>query len=225
VISGLVMPHHDLARPAIIQALDKFPKNTKYEVIVVLSPNHFRPESTTFTSSVKLFDFKIDRELVGKMVEGVQSVIVDEKLVEGDHGVVTPMTYLKEYWPEAKFVPVLVSPFYTPEKLAEMAKWLSENTPKNTLFVASVDFAHENQFTKAMANNQESIEAISSFDFKKLQTFDDNHMDSPAAMATLLYLMQERKTTKWETWESLHGAELLDNPEAQGTSYVVGTFR
>jgi AmmeMemoRadiSam system protein B len=122
-------------------------------------------------------------------------------------------------------VPILFSPFYTPEKLVGLAEFLSEHMPKKTLFVASVDFSHQNLYSKAMENNLESIEAISQFDFQKVQAFDDNHMDSPAAMATLLHIMQERKTTNWETWESLHGAEILDHPQLQGTSYVVGVFK
>ena len=118
----------------------------------------------------------------------------------------------------------MISPYFTEESLRTIADFLSQNLPRNTLYVASVDFSHNLLTDESLVNNEESIKTIRSFDFPTLFKYTDSHMDSPASVALVMLVMQNLKTTNWTTVESLHSGLILNDPTIQGTSYVTGIF-
>ncbi len=227
-IKGLILPHHDLAREIIIKSLEKLSSSNKYKLIVVLSPNHFRPQSYTFTTSLNDKNYPIAIEYLHKLKEFDQELLFDTELVENEHGVNIPVEYLSHYFPESEFLPILVSPYYSEKTLDEISQWMTENLPEDTLYVASVDFSHENMYAKALDNNKESLGVIKNFDYASLYNFvnDNNqHLDSPIGTAVLLKTMSALKATNWQTWYDSHGSQLTDDPVLQGTSYIIGVFR
>ena len=225
LILGLVLPHHDLAREVIINSAEKLAKlrpDVKY--IAILSPNHYRPQSDTFTTTTVLKNFPIAVNVVREIKEEYPQMIMDEKLLNGEHGLYVPMTYLARYFPSAKFIPIAVTPYYTTEKLMTMAKILSGLLPPETLFVASTDFSHNHNLSEAVLNDAMTIDAIRNFNFARLTKFDDNNIDSPPAMKTVMYIMELRNADKWQTWQESHGSIITGNPNLVGTSYVSGVF-
>lgn len=228
LIRGLILPHHDLARELFIKSLEKIKKDQQFEVIVVLSPNHFYPESYAFSSSMSLKDFPLARNYLEEMRIYDPNIIFDTELVENEHGITIPLTYLKHYFPKAKFLPIIFSPRYSQEKLLSLARWMSKRLPSNTLYVAAVDFSHENMVEKALNYNKESITTIKLFDYPTLFSYEkdnNSHMDSPSSIATLMMIMEQLGSKNWETWYSSHGSLLTNDPVLQGTSYVIGVFR
>jgi AmmeMemoRadiSam system protein B len=105
-----------------------------------------------------------------------------------------------------------------------MAKILSTILPARSLVVASTDFSHQHIQEEAYPLDSMTISAIKDFNFAKLLSFGDDNIDSPAAMAILMYVMQLEKTTTWETWQEGHGAVFSGKPQLVGTSYVTGVF-
>lgn len=222
-VQGIILPHHDMAREIIVSALGPIDRHP--EVIVVFSPNHFRPRSTTFTTTPVLNNFRIEDPEVFRLENSSLPVVLDPKLLAGEHGLTTPMTYLAHAFPSARFIPIAVSPYFNPDDLDSLVNYLVENLPDNTLYVTSLDFSHENMPIQAARHNTESVTAISGFDYPTLYQFTDQNMDSPASAALLMKVMQKLGTTRWETWFDSHGALLTDSPTLQGTSYVIGVFR
>ena len=224
-IKGLVIPHHQLAGEFITKSIEVLHQNANdYEIIVVLGPNHFHPESYTLTSSATLKNVATDSEFIKNTTITFPKTLVDQDIVEAEHGVMVAVNHLRQYFPGAKFVPFVISPYYTEESLREIANFLSQNLPTNTLYVASVDFSHNLLADESLLNNIESIKTIQSFDFTKLFEFKDTYMDSPASIALVMMVMQNLKKTNWMTINSLHSGLLLSDPTIQGTSYVTGIF-
>lgn len=221
---GLVLPHHDLAREIIVSALAQI-AGQSVSRIVVLSPNHFRPQSYTFTSTESLKSFPIDVKTIRLLRQSDPELVLDSKLLDGEHGLFVPMTYLAHQFPRAQFIPLAVSPYFDPDNLQRMADHLMSVLPPDTLFVASVDFSHEHMSFEAARFNAQTIAAISGFDYASLYRFTDDNLDSPAAVAVLLRIMEKNGAVNWETWYDSHGAVLTDTPTLQGTSYVIGAFR
>jgi len=224
-ISGFVLPHHDLARDLIsgsIKELKAIKPELKY--IVVLSPNHFRPRSETFTTTKILKNFPIAEEKIDLIKNNYPQLVTDEKLLNGEHGLYIPMSYLAQYYPGAQFVPIAVAPYYTTEKLNLMASILAKVLPEQTLFVASTDFSHKHLQNQALIFDRQTIDVIKNFNYRKLLSFGDDNLDSPAAMAVVMKIMQIRNTTQWETRNESHGALITGNPLLAGTSYVTGVF-
>lgn len=224
-ISGLVLPHHDLAREMIIETVKMLAEvKPDIQYIVVLSPNHYRPLGETFTSAINLKDFLMATEQINKLKVVYPGLVLDEKLLNGEHGLYIPMNYLAHYYPHAGFIPIAISPYYTTEKLKRMAEMLTKILPSQTLFVASTDFSHKQMQSEAYQSDQQTIKAIKEFDFQRLSGFGDDNLDSPAAMSTVMYIMQLLGATAWNTWQESHGAILTGNPRFSGTSYVSGVF-
>ena len=96
--------------------------------------------------------------------------------------------------------------------------------PENTLYVCSVDFAHEKMLLEATENNKESEKIIKEFDYEKLYDFKDDHLDSPGSVGLLLNIMQELSSTKWELWQNSHAAFIEEKYDIQGTGYIIGIF-
>jgi len=224
-IRGLVIPHHGLAGGLITESIELLRQNRNdYQILVIIGPNHFYKESYTLTSSTKLQDTAVDSEFIEKLKEMFPKTVLDQDIVGAEHAVTTAASYFTEYFPKSRIIPLVISPYFTEESLRTIADFLSQNLPRNTLYVASVDFSHNLLTDESLVNNEESIKTIRSFDFPTLFKYTDSHMDSPASVALVMLVMQNLKTTNWTTVESLHSGLILNDPTIQGTSYVTGIF-
>ena len=223
-VSGIILPHHNLAEELIFSSLEKI-KTEPYEYIVIFGPNHFVPESPTFVSADQIEHYPLATNIIGKMRETFPDVEVSNSLVEKEHSIMLHLPSLQTYFPHAKIIPLVISPRYQRQDLREKINFLDATLPKNTLYIASVDFSHNMMLLEAMEKNEESIKVLQNFDYQTLLGFQDDHTDSPVSLALLLMAMEQKKATHWETWVSSHGALLTGDQTIQGTSYVIGVFR
>lgn len=222
-IKGIILPHHDLAKEYINSSLEKISKDQNYSNIVIIGPNHFEEDFAKFKSTDVLSNYPISEEYVYQL-EDLGLVILDKETIEKEHSINVPISYLQRYFPDAKYIPI-ISPFYfSKSEISRIASVLSVTLPEDTLYIASVDFAHEKMLLEAMENNRETEEAIANFDYEKIYQFQDDHTDSPASLGLLLNIMQRLNTTNWETWYNSHGALIENKPDLQGTSYMIGVF-
>lgn len=213
-IKGMILPHHDLAREIFHNNLKKLQDIQSPSTIVIYGTNHYFPEGPTFTTSNK-----IQNEL------NMNDVLVDDKRIEKEHSIQTLIPYLKEYFPEANIIPIIISSQYDTDKLNSISEYLVKKLPKDTLFVASVDFSHNSTVLGGLSKNEESIDAIRNFNYQKILDYHDDHMDSPVTITLLMKTMEIVNAKNWETWSSSHGGLITNTPNLNGTSYVVGVFK
>jgi AmmeMemoRadiSam system protein B len=137
-----------------------------------------------------------------------------------------PAKILSDLFPKAKFVTLLVSTKTTDILASVLVEKLKRvGSEKKILVVGSVDFAHNLSVIPAMQNNQETIDAISNRNYAKIKDFGDEHLDSPVILEILMKYSYTDNNGEWETWANSHSSLLMDRPNAQGTSYVVGVLR
>ncbi|OGC92890.1 AmmeMemoRadiSam system protein B [Candidatus Amesbacteria bacterium RIFCSPHIGHO2_02_FULL_47_9] len=223
-VRGIVLPHHELAGEIVMRSLERLAQTQDFSHIVIFSPNHFQPDSYTFSTADKIKDLPLDTKYLRELKEMDANAVWDQKLLENEHGVLIPAGYLKNYFPRASFLPIIFSPYFNQERLDKMAGWLAQAMPADTLFVVSVDFAHEKMAEEAALKNLETIETIKNRDYQRLFGYGNDHLDSPAAMGTWMMTTEKLEAKNWETWYDSHGAMLTDNPLLNGTSYVIGVF-
>jgi len=133
-VAGIIN-HHLLAKDII----DKFFKELskfKYDNIVLLSPDHFNSCSLYGKS----FLFKEDSQLA----------------IDKDHGIGNLLPTIKQIWPMANIIPVLVC-----DKEGNLPDGILES--KNTLVIASVDFSHYLPERLMNLHDDKSISDISNF--------------------------------------------------------------
>ncbi len=214
-IKGVILPHHELAKELLNLSFEKIKENLTPDIIVIYGTNHYFPVSETYTTT---------KEVKDKF--NINGVLVNNDRVGKDHSIQTILPYVKQYFPDSIVVPILVSTRY--ESLSDINRQ-AENFIKSfksdkTLYIASVDFAHNVSLIEGLKKNDESIKSISNFDFQETIKYNDDHMDSATAMATFLSTMKNLNAMNWQIWFSSHGALLTGVKDLNGTSYVVGSF-
>ena len=222
-ISGIILPHHNLAKEYISASLERISKNQQFSTIVIIGPNHFEPQATEFISSSSVFDYPLQQEFIYKLT-ALGKIVLNQNTIEKEHSIMIPLSYLKFYFPETKFVPLIVPPYFERGEISQIAVFLSNSLPQDTLFVASVDFSHNTMLLEATAKNKETENVIKKFDFETLYQYKDDHLDSPASIGLLLSTMQRLGATNWELWYDSHGSLIEDEFTLQGTSYLIGVF-
>jgi MEMO1 family protein len=223
-VRGLILPHHGIASELIQESFERI-KYSQYSYIVIIGPNHFVPDASSIISTLTLADNNIESDFLQKMKVEYPGILFSEDITANEHSITLHLPYIKNYFPGAGVIPLIVSPFAGNNELVGIVEYLTSVLPDDTLFIASVDFAHNVMVETGINNNNISIEAIRSFDYKTIMRFNDEFMDSPLSISMLLKAMQIFETTNWETWYNSHGAVLENDPRIQGTSYVIGVFR
>jgi AmmeMemoRadiSam system protein B len=215
-IKGLILPHHDLAKELFHLSLEKLKLTTQPQTIVVFGTNHYFPTSQTYTTTTAIHnEFQLGSD-----------VLADDARIEKEHSIQTVSPYIKEYFPNTTIIPIIISARYENVEYIQksVAQFVSLFDGPNTLYIASVDFAHNVSLSQGMAKNQESIQSIENFNISEILQYQDDHLDSPLAITTLLVTMQQIGASHWETWYSSHGALITQTPDLNGTSYVIGAF-
>lgn len=221
---AIVLPHHNLATEMFHEGYQKLKElNVSPSVIVIYGTNHYHPNSPTLVTTTRLAEAKLAKEQIESLINSFPDIRVDENMVAGEHSITTQLLYIKEYFPEAKILPVIVSSQFDEEDLKKKAEYFSK-LPEDTLFVASIDFAHEVSLEEGLSRNKETIKTIENFDYNTLYSYENEHLDSPVGMALTMMTVEFLDKKSWKTWQSSHGALITNNRSSQGTSYVVGVF-
>lgn len=223
-ISGIIVPHHDLAKEFIIGSFEKLSQNQKYSYIVVIGPNHSDPTSQFFVSSLSLKNYSIAADKILQIQGDSPDLMLNTTLTESEHSVGTPIKYVPNYFSGSNIIPLIVPSVFSDEKLNKMADILVQSFPADTLYVAGVDFSHNNLLAEAREFDQESINAIENFNYEQIYKFSNNNLDSPSAIGLLLKIMERLNKKNWELYYNSQGALLEDNPSVPSTSYVIGVF-
>lgn len=223
-IDGIILPHHNLAKAIIIDSYQKLSQE-QFELIVLIGPNHFYPKIGEIISS-KVFDnaqLQTADWLINTLLDN-DLIKLNQAMLASEHSILTHSNYLNEFFPEAEILPLVIPVNPDPNKMRTIRDFLV-NLPTKTLFIASVDFAHNLSYLEALENNQESLEAIQGFAYEKINSFDDQHLDSPKSIILLLEIMKEKGSTNFQVLHNTHSALIDQQINSLGTSYLIGTFQ
>ena len=213
-IKGVILPHHELAQELFHTSFERLQKVVDPSTIVIYGTNHYYPEGMTFTTTTDIAE-----------KYQIPNTLADDERIGKEHSIQTLVPYLTKYFSKSKIIPIIISSTYDLEDLKTKTAYLTNKLPQDTLYISSVDFSHNKTTSEGLLKNDESIKAISTFDYKTILDFKDDHIDSPVAITTLLLTMEKLNAKTWETWYTSHGGLLLNKPDLQGTSYVIGVFK
>jgi AmmeMemoRadiSam system protein B len=214
-IQGVILPHHTLAKDILNNSFIKLKEKINPDTIVIYGTNHYFPVSETYTTTSKIKDeYSLD------------NILANDARVSGDHSIQTILLYIYQYFPNSKVIPILVSTKYKDidDLNNNVKKFINAFGSQKTLYIASVDFAHNVSLEEGLNKNKESINNISNFNYGEILNYQDDHLDSPIAITTFLLTMKDLNATSWQLWYSSHGALITNLLNSEGTSYVVGAF-
>ena len=221
-ITGGIIPHHLF--PGFILT-DFFHRLSVQEprTIILIGPNHYEKGSFRVLTSLYSWDTpfgKVDPQdsIINDLVK-VGVVRVDEGVLPNDHAVAGMMPFIKYYLPNTKVVPILISGHTTQKETEVLASILKSFMGKDTVLVAPVDFSHYLTNEQAGEKDKVTLEVIKNYDYRQLFTLNNDYVDSPPSIATLLMVMKMLGTTKMDLLHHTNSGELQKDNYIETTSY------
>lgn len=226
-ISGGIIPHHLF--PGFILT-DFFNRLTTQnpKTIILIGPNHYEKGNFKVLTSLYAWDTpygKVEPEesIINRLIKS-GAVKVDEEVLPHDHAVAGMMPFISYYLPNTKVVPLLISGHTTQKDVEVLARNLKNFMNKDTVLVAHVDFSHYLTNEQAKEKDKVSLEVLRNFDYRQLFTLNNDYVDSPPAIATLLMVMQLLGTTKMDLLFNTNSGELQKDDYIETTSYFSITY-
>lgn len=228
-ISVLIVPHHLVAKDYIARAFKYVSKNrqTVPQRIILMGPNHFfrgqgKIISTDISWQTSFGEIKPDTDFIKKLV--LFNFASEEKnIVEGDHSITNLLPYIKQFYSEAKLVPLLMREPLTSDRATAFGKALAEYLDEKTLIIASIDFSHYLPKAIADEHDEESIKALYNLDFEFFRTKID--ADSPQILMVLARYLEKIGHKKFNLLSHTNSAILTNNPDEESTtSHIIGFY-
>lgn len=219
---GGIVPHHLFVSFIIADFFHRLSIQNP-TTIILLGPNHY--EKGSFEALTSLYNWdtafgivKPDENLARILIDK-NLVAIDEETLPNDHALSALMPYIKYYMPNAKVVPILLSKKFTKEKSEVLVDNLSKLAKENIVIIASVDFSHYLTNSQAKEKDEISLEVMKDFDYRRLYSFNSDHLDSPPSIGTLLMFIQKLNTTNMDILYHTNSGELQNNNQIETTSY------
>lgn len=221
-ITGGITPHH-LAVSFILADFYNRLSWQKPTTIILLGPNHY--EKGNFKALTSLYGWETpfgivepDEVIINTLVKR-NLVRVDENTLPNDHAVAGSMSFIKYYIPEAKVVSILLSGSMNKEESEILADNLKEFVKGDTVIVAPVDFSHYLTNKQAQEKDKITLQVMKDFDYRQLFLMNNDYLDSPPSIGTVLMVMQKLGTTNMDLLYHSNSGEIQKNDYIQTTSY------
>lgn len=221
---GVVIPHHMAVSYDLAKFYNGLSKVANPSIVVVIGPNHYEAgNSNILTCSNCVFetiegDLNVDKNTV-KGLKEIASDTPDAFLQE--HSIFSHSTFIKNYFPEANILPIILKWETPPEEALKLSEWLDKNLPPDALIIASIDFSHYQRANVADFHDLSSATSIRNFDFTNLY---DLEIDSPASLYTLMDLMQKEGYGKTELLANTNSQDFHTDPQESTTSHEFWAF-
>ncbi|MCL2517984.1 MAG: AmmeMemoRadiSam system protein B [Oscillospiraceae bacterium] len=230
-ICGGIVPHH-LAAATLISGFFKAVAESggAYDTVVIVAPNH---EGATGDIVVSFRDWQVwdavycDIELVGgvykKSPDGVVITENDSRM-EDEHSVSVLIPYISYYLPDAKVAAFLLNRRLTLETVYNFSGILSDEitaSGKKILFIGSIDFSHYLPVSLAAGNDRITEATIMDRNYRAIQEFSNEYVDSPQALNTFLLYLQNAGMDNIEILYNTDMSEFYGEGIHETTSYFI----
>ena len=224
-VYGGVIPHHLLASELIADFFALLPKDS--ETVILLGPNHFEEGKFAVLTSDYAWETPfgvIDADWgTVDVLKQDKLAQIDNEVVSQEHAIVGILPFLKYYLPETKVVPLIFSRRFSEGESRRLAKRLAD-LPGKKLILSSLDFSHYLSFDEAEIKDRETQKAMKEFNYSEIFAFQNDHLDSPPALAVLLMTMEEIKQKNFQILEHANSSRFSQEVRAPMTSYFTLVF-
>lgn len=227
-IHGLIVPHHLLARDLMASAYN-IAHGNNYEVVVLLSPDHFTLGQTDVTTTRKNFNtvfgtINSDQKIIDRLEK--LSFISEESFFYREHGIGAELPFIKYFYPQVKIVVISLKNTTPQNELDELIEVLKASLPENSLIVQSTDFSH--YLTPAAANIQDQTtwQIIQNNDIQNIFSLNQpDNIDSLPALYVNLRLQKDFFQTKPNLLIHKNSQDYTEETVSSSTSYFVVDFQ
>lgn len=226
-IHGLIVPHHLLARDLIAQGYSHT-REQNYEVIVLLSPDHFTLGETNITTTRKNFatvfgTIASDQKIIDKLENA--KYISEENFFYREHGLGAELPFIKYFYPQAKIVTLTLKNTTPQNELDDLLKILESSLPQNSLIIQSTDFSHYLTPAEAELCDQTTWQYIQNNETQNIFSLKQpDNIDSLPALYINMCLQNDFFKTKANLLNHKNSQDYTNEPVNSSTSYFVIEF-
>lgn len=222
---AVVINHHLLGGALAARALQRVATDAEVTLVVV-SPNHFWSGTSSIISATGEYatpygSMQTDKYLV-RLLGQASGFSLSTSSIAGDHGITAITPLLKNYFPKAELVPLLLRGDAKENDLNRLNRLLSSYKEKPILLISSVDFSHYMPEGFARIHDIYSKQVLA---FKNdLQDFRKLEVDSPEALFVLQSYCLAKGFSGVEIWERSSSASLSNKylEPKENTSWSTG---
>lgn len=248
-VVGVVLPHHLFVEKFIDDFYGVLAQQIKPERIILISPNHFdygvRYIQTTTQTPKNEYDKMLDRDAINFLSER-QSVFIENKDYDKEHGIFVHYPFIKKYFTHAKILPIIFKVGTPQEKLDKLIADLQQLDRKNTLVLASIDFTHYvgeeiatknddrtiaylQKWSESLDLREDSAQIFSDLQFlaksEKQKSDEAVAIDSPESMYVLLNFLNAENVHSFQFWKRTSVLSLTQIKDTDvNTSHIFAYF-
>lgn len=223
-VYGGIISHHLYVASEIAQFFASLKKQHP-KTVVLIGPNHYSLGTDDILVSKYPYQtpwgtLEPDSKIIDQLLQN-NIVQNNEHPFEIEHSIAADVSYIKEAFPDAKLVPIILKRTTSKAKLDQLVSDLNKTLPDDTLVLASVDFSHHSKEIVSEFHDKKSISAIENFDYDTVLNLE---IDSPSSIYTLLKYLEGKGAQKMEyknTNSAIFGAN-FDSEDV--TSYLFSYF-
>ncbi|MDE2311853.1 MAG: AmmeMemoRadiSam system protein B [Patescibacteria group bacterium] len=143
-VTGIVVPHHLLARDVIADVF-LAASGGDYQRVVVISPDHFQLGASPISFAAQDFNtpfgrLATDQDFIDQLAALPQAQAAD--FFYREHGIGAELPFVKYFFPNAKITAIALSIHAQPRDLGGLIELLKNIAGPKTLIVQSTDFSH-----------------------------------------------------------------------------------
>jgi hypothetical protein len=189
-IRAIVVPQHLLASELVAQQL-KRASGRSIRHIILIGPNHFNSGVGAIATAhaawlTPLGDVRSDADLTKTCISDLD-LLDQPEIFTNEHAVGAIVPFIKYYLPEAQILPIVFNSYAKESDVERVGAWLADQLPDDSLIIYSIDFSHYLTREKADQKDAETRELIERKDLERIMTLGNDHLDSPASLATALW--------------------------------------
>jgi AmmeMemoRadiSam system protein B len=221
-ITGGIIPH-DTTPGFILTDFFYILAKQKPKTIILIGPNHYEKGKELALTSRYGWEtpFGIvdpNKQIIQQLID--ENVIhTKEDVLENEHSVSGIMPFIKKFMPETQVVPIILSAWTKENECQKLANSLEPKLNQDSVLIASVDFSHYLSMAEANKKDIETLEVIKNFEYQRLYELNNDYLDSPPTICTLLKTLQLKGTTQMEVLHHTNLGELVNRNDIETTSY------
>ena len=227
-VTGLVLPHHRVARDLIASGLVTAAQGPRPERIVMLTPDHFKRSPRAFATTERDFDtafgvVPVDRAAARSLL--ASSDVAASILFEREHGIGELLPYVGRLFPGVPVLPVAIAIGSTRAQWDRLVDRLAPLVTPRTLVVQSTDFSHYLSRQQAARRDQQMLNVIATGDLGALaRAQQPAHIDSRGGQYIQMRLQQRLFGARPIVYGNVNSADNGATAADNTTSYVAQVY-
>ena len=227
-VHGCIVPHHLVAKDLIHEVFQNVSKD-KYKTVVLIGPDHESTDKGKIFTTMSNWQtptgiLETDVELTKELLKYNFVKENDDKLTI-EHSTSSIIPFINFYMEDVKVVTLILTKQVKLADVEALTDALYDNiNADETLFIASVDFSHYLTLEEADKMDLISIDAIQNKDIQKIMSFNNDNLDSPISIVTMLKMMDKTGTSKEFMLRNSNSELILKKKFDETTSYITYLF-